>query len=75
MGTQLTLTQQNTIGAAVTAFIGNLLPFLVLVGVLDWGGETIAAAMLVVNSFVTMAGLVYAQMVTKQAYNAPPPAP
>lgn len=51
------MSTQDKIGAAVVAFVGNLLPFLVVVHVLNWTGDTVGAAMLVVNSFVAMGGL------------------
>lgn len=67
------MTTQNTIAAGVIALANALFPFLRLVGVLDWSADTIAAAMLVVTTAVTLAGLIYAQATTKKALATPPP--
>lgn len=61
------MTTQDKLAAALIAFVGNLLPFLVVVGAIDWTGTTVASAMLVVNSFVTMAGLVFQSVQHKPA--------
>lgn len=53
------MTTSDKVAAAVIAFVGNLLPFLVILHVLTWTGDTVASAMLVVNSTVALAGLVF----------------
>lgn len=53
------MTTQDKIAAGIIAFVGNLLPFLVVTHVLAWTGDTTASAMLVVNSAVTLGGLVF----------------
>lgn len=53
--------KSNAIAAGVIATIQSVLPFLVLVGVLDWTSDTIAACMLVVTNLVTTGGLIFAQ--------------
>ena len=40
--------------AAIIAFVQSLLPFFVLVGVIDWTSETIAACMLAVTNATTV---------------------
>lgn len=50
----------NQINAAVIALIQSLFPALVLLGVIDWSSDTIAAVMLVVTNTVTLIGLFFA---------------
>lgn len=46
-------THSEQLRAAFIAVIQSLLPFLVLVGVIHWTSDTIAACMLVVTNVVT----------------------
>lgn len=66
------MTTQDKIAAAVIAFVGNLIPFLVVLHVLMWTGDTVAACMLVVNSAVTLGGLLFQSV---KAPVAPPSGP
>ena len=68
----MTLTRNNALVAAIIATVNSVFPFLVLVGVLDWSADTIAAAMLVVTNTVTMGGLMFSGT---PASNTPPPGP
>lgn len=65
--------QQNNIAAGIIAIVQSLLPFLVLIHVLHWTSDTIAAAMLVVTNIVTTAGLIFANKQTATALSTPPP--
>lgn len=65
------MTNEDKIAAAIIAFLGNLLPFLVVVNVLNWSGTTIASFMLVITSALTTAGLIY-QSVQHKTVVAPP---
>ncbi len=60
----MTLTRTNALVAAGIAFVNSVFPFLVLVGVLDWTPETIAAAYLVVSNLLTTIGLIFASSPT-----------
>jgi len=47
--------------AAIALVIEAVLPFLVLIGVLDWSAEQISGAMIVVAAIVTAIGSVFAR--------------
>lgn len=47
-------TRSEQIRAAIIALAQSLFPALVLLGVIDWTSDTIAAVMLVVTNLVTM---------------------
>lgn len=47
-------TRSEQLRATIIAVVQSLLPFLVLIGVVDWTADTIAACMLVVTNVVTM---------------------
>ena len=49
-----TATRSEQLRAAIIAFAQSLLPFLVLVGVITWTSDVIAACMLVVSNSLTM---------------------
>lgn len=53
--------KQNAIAAGIISIVQSVLPFLVLVGVINWTSDTIAACMLVVTNVVTTGGLLFAQ--------------
>ena len=50
----MTATKSEQIRAAIIAVIQSLLPALVLLHVIDWTSDTIAAVMLVVTNTVTL---------------------
>lgn len=54
-------TRINQINAAVFAVVQSLVPALVLLGVLSWTTDQVAAVMLVVSNTLTLIGLVFAQ--------------
>lgn len=66
----MSVTKANAISAAIISLVGSTLPFLVLVGALDWGADTISAAVLVVTQVVTLGGLIFA---STPASNTPAP--
>lgn len=53
----MTATRSEQLRAAFIAIAQSALPFLVLVGAVDWTSDTIAAAMLVVTNVTTFAFL------------------
>lgn len=53
--------KQNAIAAGIISIVQSALPFLVLVGVINWTSDTIAAAVLVTTNIVTTAGYLFAQ--------------
>lgn len=67
-----TPTNSEQLRAAVIAFVQSLLPFLVLVGIISWTSDTIAACMLVVTNATTLGFLLYPN---KKAAEAPVAAP
>lgn len=69
------MTNEDKIAAAIIAFLGNLLPFLVVVNVLNWSGTTIASFMLVITSALTTAGLIYQSIQHKPTAVTPPVVP
>jgi len=71
----MTLTKANAIGAAVIALANSVFPFLVLIGVLHWDGDDVAAAMLVVTNLVTLGGLIFASTPVTNTPVQPPPGP
>jgi len=54
----------NQINAAVFAVVQSLIPALILLGVLNWTPDTIAAVALVVSNTLTLVGLIFAQSPT-----------
>lgn len=49
------------IAAGIVQVAHTLLPFLVIVNVLDWSGEAVASGTLVVSAFVTLGGWIFAR--------------
>lgn len=50
----MNMTRSEQIRAALIAMIQSLFPALVLLGIIDWTSDTIAAVMLVVTNAVTL---------------------
>ncbi len=50
----MNMTRSEQIRAAIIAMIQSLFPALVLLGVISWTSDTIAAVMLVVTNVVTL---------------------
>jgi hypothetical protein len=61
------MTTYDKIGAGVIGFVGNLIPFLIVLDVITWTGKTVGACMLVVNSTVTLGGLIFQSVQHKPA--------
>lgn len=57
----MTGTKLNKILGGVIALANAVIPFLVLVGVVDWTGEQVAGAMAVVVAATTLVGYIFAQ--------------
>lgn len=68
----MTITKPNAIAASLIAVANSIFPFLVLVGLLHWTSDTIAAAILVIGNLVNFGGLLFSAV---PASNTPPPTP
>ena len=69
------MTTQDKIAAGVIATLGSLFPFLVVLHVLTWTGDTVAACMLVVNNAVALGGLIFQSVQHRPTVVPAPPAP
>ena len=65
------LTRTNALIAAGLAIVNSLLPFLVLIGALDWTPDEVAACYLVVSNVGTFVGLLFASTTSTNVPNAP----
>jgi len=54
-------TKLNRIIAGAIALVNAIIPFLVLLGALDWGADTVAAAMVIVSLAGTLIGYIFAE--------------
>ena len=51
----------NALIAGLMAIVNSVFPFLILIGVLHWTADEIAACVLVISNVLTFVGLLFAQ--------------
>lgn len=56
----MSLTRTNALIAGVMAIVNSLFPALILLGVVDWTPDQVAAVVLVISNSLTFVGLLFA---------------